>query len=70
MHYTLPDVTHIRTLEWQLMLYNGGAKVRNLLLSPTTNLTINLEMPINYRNLKTSHYTLIPLNHCARYITC
>jgi len=52
------------------MLYYSGAKVRNLLLSPTTNLIINLEKPINYRNLKKKHYTLIPLIHRARYITC
>jgi hypothetical protein len=60
----------IRTLEWQLMLYNSGAKVGNLLLSPTTNHTITLEMPLNYRNLREKHYTLLPLIHCARYITC
>jgi hypothetical protein len=57
-------------MEWQLVLYNSEANFYfNLLLSPTTNLTINLEIPINYRNLKKKHYILIPLIHCARYIT-
>jgi hypothetical protein len=70
IHYILPDVTHIGTLEWLLMLYNSGAKVWSLLLSPTTNLTINLKMPINYRNIKKKHYILIPLIQSARYITC
>jgi hypothetical protein len=51
------------------MLNSSEAKVRNLLLSPAKNLTTDLEMPINYRNLKEKHYTLIPLIRCKRYIT-
>jgi hypothetical protein len=72
MNYTLADVTQIRTLESQLVVYNSEAKVRNLLLSPATNLTINLEMPINYRNQgKTLHpltiNSLCKIRHTLRH---